>query len=218
MRHAPQRAGELFAQPALTCGEQHHRELGSEQHRQQHEDRAQREIDEDEREPVALEVIALALVPVELVLVVDVGARVEDDPAAGHPHPPTEILILVVEEELFAEAAERQELVAADRHRRAARGHDVLQLRRLVGERAVALRPAEAADVDHVAGRVEELRLLQQAQARHGDPDARIVERPCQLCDRPRHRDGIGIQEDDDVAGGELRAEVAPGAEAVVLV
>jgi hypothetical protein len=70
--------------------------------------------------------------------------------------------------------------------------------------------------VDLVAGRVEELRAVEQAKPGRDDPDLGILERADELCERPGGDDGVGVEEDERLAGGAPRTLVAAGGEADV--
>jgi hypothetical protein len=54
---------------------------------------------------------------------------------------------------------------------------------------------------------------VEQPQPRHRDADLRVLERGGELRDRPRGGDRIGIQEDERLAAGLARAQVAAGGE-----
>ena len=84
----------------------------------------------EEHDPVPLHEVALLRVPLEIVVVVDVGRAAVDDAAAGHLGAPAELHVLLVEEELVVEAAELVEGVGAKRHRRATRRGRVVGLGR----------------------------------------------------------------------------------------
>ncbi len=153
----------------------------------------------------------------EVVVVVDVRGRAVDDASARHLRAPAELDVLLVEEELVVEAAELVEDIGAQRHRSAARSSHVGQSHRAFGRGSVAARPAEAADVDHRAGGVEELRLVEEAQARGDDPDLGIAERLDESTERSGLDHRVRVEEDERLAARHLRTEVAAAGEAEVL-
>src|ERR1700704_3568092 len=112
---------------------------------------------------------------------------------------PGELEVLLVEKELFGEAAEFAEDVATDRQGRAARVGDVLRIRELVGRIAVAAGPREPAYVHDVAARVQELGLLQEADSGLHDADVRVFEGTRQCSEGTRSHDRIRVEEDDDL-------------------
>jgi hypothetical protein len=160
----------------------------------------------------------LAGVPPELVLVVDVGGRVDHDAQAAEPDAPAELEILLVHEELLGEAAELVEKVAADRHRGAGREGDVAQLGDGRSRAPEEAGPRDPGQMNLVAGRVEELGLVKQSEPGRDDADRGILERPDETFQSPRADDRVGIEEDerrvrrvpgtDVAAAGET--EVAP--------
>ena len=70
--------------------------------------------------------------------------------------------------------------------------------------------------MDDVPAGVEQLRTVEQPQPRLHGADAVVRERRGEPTHRPGRRDGVGIQERDDVARQRGRAGVAPPAEAEI--
>jgi hypothetical protein len=67
-----------------------------------------------------------------------------------------------------------------------------------------------------VAGRVQELGLVEEPQTGGDDADRRVLERPHEPVECPRSDDRVGVEEDERVAGRIARALVGATREAQV--
>ena len=216
MTQAPDPARELVPQPAFLQRQRDHAELGRDEHRREQEQEPAGVSGQAEDETVPLEEVALAWVPAELVVVVDVGGRIDNHAQASKPGSPPELEILEVHEELLREATEGSEGLGTHRHRRAARRSHVAELRQRRDRLAVAAGPADPAHVHLGPGRVQDLRPIQQPESRHRDPDRRLREARRQRPQRAGRDDRVGVQEDEDVATRLPRTQVRTGREAEV--
>src|SRR4249920_162787 len=179
--HAPRPAPELAPQPPLPRSDREHAELEDDKDRRQQEDEAKRVRAEDEDQAVALEQGKLVRVSAELVVVVDVSVRVDDDAKAVDAGTPSQLDVIEVREQLGRAAAELFEEGPPDRHRGAARGGHVLHRIDAVRGLTVAAGPRQPADVHDGAGRIEQLRAVEEPEARHRYADVRTFDHLCQL-------------------------------------
>ena len=155
-------------------------------------------------------------VPPVLVFVVDVRARRDDDAKAVQVCPPAELEVLLVHEQLLRELSELAEQLGADRHCRARRIGHVANLADPVRRLPVCARPRNPGEVEDVAAGVEQVGPVQEAQARHRDPDGAIVERAGEVCESAGRDDRVRVEERQHVARRVRGAEVAARGEADV--
>ena len=143
-------------------------------------------------------------------------ARGDSQRATGKPHPQREVDVLVVEEELRSEAAEALELLARNRE---ARPGAEARLGIRVGLRDRLARPARPGDpreVDDTAPRVHELPPLGSDERLPRRPARAVGERRGDRLAPALGDDGVGVEEDQELALRLRRAAVARGRKAVV--
>ena len=148
---------------------------------------------------------------------VDVRGGIDDDPQAGEPRAPAELEVLEVHEELLGEASESSKRLGAHGHRGPAGRGDLAHLADRLGRLAVAAGPADSAHVHLRPRGVQELRLVQQAKARHCDPDRLIGQTLLEATQRTRRDHRVRVEEDEDVASGFASAQIGTGCKADVL-
>jgi hypothetical protein len=194
----------------------HQGELGERERRSEHRQQGRRVGADQGRPPVALQPAPLARALLELVLVVDAGAEGNPKRPARKPKPKRQVDVLVVEEELLGEPSHALE--ERPRDRQAGAGDEArLDVGALdVGALPRSSRPGDAGEVDQATTGVDHPALLRGHQALPRGPAAVVAQRSLDRLPKPLCRSGVGVEEDQQLAGGRRGPLVGPRREAEV--
>ena len=158
---------------------------------------------------------------VELVVVVDAGGGLDPERPAGKPQAQREVDVLVVEEERVRHLAGGEVRLARDREAGAGDEAGIGEPDRLargeLGERLAGVAgPGDAGEVEDPAAGVDALAALRGDERLPGGPAAALGQRPLDPVAPAGLDDGVGVEEDEELAGRRLGAAVAGGGEAEV--
>ncbi len=206
-------------QPPLRSGQRPHRDFLRDEQRGEGQQAACRPEGEHADQAVPVEEVELRRVAPELVAVPHHGAGHEDHGTAGLPAAEREVGVLLVGEELALEASELPVELQRHRHARATGGEHVATDRMATGRLVERPRPAEAEEVDLVAGRVEVVRPVGETHARGGDAGGaagRVAQFVRQGAEAAGIDDRVRVDEGDDLTHGDSRTVGAAAREAGV--
>lgn len=149
---------------------------------------------------------------------VDARRGLDPDRPTGEPQPQREVDVLLVEEEALGHPARLAPRVEPDREAGAGGKADLARreigLRRQLAPRAA--RPREPSEVDHAALGVDDAAAIGSDEPHPRRPPTAIGGRAPDRVGEARRRDGVGIDEDQQLARGLLGAPVAACREAEV--
>ena len=147
---------------------------------------------------------------------VDPGLGLHAEPAAREPQPQRQVDVLVIQEEVLGEPSGPLEASPRNGETRA-RDEAGLPDRPLgSGALSRAARPGDAGEVNGAAASVHDPTAPGRHQPLPGRPAAAVGQWPLDRLAEARSRDGIRVQEQEQLAGGGLRSTVTAGAEAQV--
>ena len=209
---------QLLADPAVTDGGGHNRHLDDDQRRSQKQEGGRPVVGPHHPEPIAFQVVHLASVASELVVV--------GDPRGGHldalePHEtqsPAKVDILQVEEVLVPEPAEVVEQPAVDDEGGPGRKRH-FDLGDIGRDRLATVgRPGKPEVGEGAAGGEPVIGGIGEVHDRHGGAHLGTADGLNERRQPARRRLGVGVEEGDHLTTGEGGAEIAAVGEPVVLV
>ena len=206
---------ELLRQPAAGRRDDEQGQLGGEQAGGQQREQPAGVGADDGRPAVALEIAPLRRALVEVVVVVGDGPRLDPDGAAGEVEAEAEVGVLLIEEVGLAEAAELRPGIPPDRQAGAGGKGDLLRLgRSRRARRPRPARPGDPGEVDDAAATVDPGAALVGDEPLPRSPAAALGQGQLDRVAEAGSDDVVGVEEEQQIAAGPGRSEVAGRAEA----